>query len=68
MSRTCKIDGVSKQVRYNAAAKLGTLPYDRSVFKYIGDGVVYAVDGVLQPGRVRLSFFKLRKNRPRWAR
>ena len=66
---TCKLDGVRQQVRYHAASPVGRLNcYDRQVFEYIGDGVVYAASGVLQHSTTRLSFFKLRPDRPKWAR
>ena len=66
---TCKLDGVKKQVRYHMACKIGEYDWwDPKIYDYIGDGVIYSAMGVLQLGETRLSFFKLRPDRPNWAR
>lgn len=65
---TCLLDGAAKQCHYHAASPLGTRPYDDCIFDYIGDGVVNYVGGVKQPGTVRLSFFRLKFDRPALAR
>ena len=66
---TCKLDGVKQQVRYHMACQPGRFYWlDARVHEYIGDGVVYSAYGVLQYSTVRLSFFKLRADRPKWAR
>ena len=67
-SCTCILDNVKKQVRYHAAAPVGERPYDPNIFQYIGDGFVYAISGIVQPGDMRLSFFKLKPDRPYWAK
>lgn len=43
---------------YDAAANIGERPYNDK-FEYMGDGVVYAIQGKRQPGNTRMSFFKL---------
>ena len=66
---TCKLDGVPKQVRYHMACEIGKFDWwDPRIYDYIGDGVVYAASGILQHSTTRLSFFKLRPDRPNWAR
>ena len=66
---TCKLDGVRQQVHYHMACEIGKFYWwDPQVFEYIGDGVIYSANGILQPGNTRLSFFKLRPDRPNWAR
>ena len=65
----CLIDGCDRPEKYHAASQIGCVKaYDRRIFKYIGDGVVYSVAGVLQKSSIRLSFFILRENRPQWAK
>ena len=65
---TCILDGRVKQCHYHAAALAGTRPYDENVFEWMGDGVIAYAGGVKMKGRTRLSFFKLKHDRPSWAK
>lgn len=68
MATLCVLDNNHQIVQYHAAAELGRRPYFKQVFQYIGDGQIHSVDGIMQTGNTRLSFFVLRPDRPRWAR
>ena len=64
----CRLDNGSI-IQYHAAAILsGGHTYDSLVFRYIGVGHIYSIKGCTYTGGPKLSFFKLRDNRPRWAR
>jgi len=61
----CILDGKQNTTRYYACADVGQRPYNKIAFRYIGDGVVYSVNGIKQPGYNRYSFFTVRPGRPR---
>ncbi len=67
----CILDGETKPVLYDAATANPSYSYDPRAFEYMGEGLIYSVQvkGVEQRYRstTRLKFYKLRKNRPRWA-
>jgi len=44
-------------VGYYACGEIGTKDYSPDFFAYIGDGVIYKINGVLQNSKRRMSFF-----------
>jgi len=63
----CLLDNCRNPIKYYMALPLRS-KYDTKIFKYIGLGRVYSIEGIRQPGRTRLMFFRLNPNRARWAR
>lgn len=66
----CLLDGKQHPSRFHACANEGEWPrsYNIKVFKRMGDGVVYAIDGKRQRGIKRYTFYRLRDDRPEWAK
>ena len=64
----CKLDN-GRIVPYSVAADIGGgQSYHADAFQYIGEGVIWAIGGKVQPFSERLQFYVLRPNRPRRMR
>lgn len=61
----CKLDGMDAITEYDAACQPGNNAYDLSLFNYIGDGVIYSVNGRRYEGETRLSFYREKRNASR---
>lgn len=65
----CLLDGKQRPSQYNACSDEGECTrFCTKVFERIGDGVIYAINGIKQRGIKRYTFYRLRADRPEWAK